>query len=114
MAIHSSFVRDVWISATPRVTSHPFTYPHVWTLLASNSILSMMKASLTSIIRLSLTYPHIPDKVQMNNHQALFVVSIRLIFAFSTPISICLLVRFVRNVALSIVVVSIEKRDFSF
>ena len=107
-------VRDVWISATPRVTSHPFIYPRVWTVLASNSLLSMMKASLASIIRLSLTYPHIPDKVQMNNHQALYLVSICLIFAFSTPLSICLLVWFVRNVALSMVVVSIKKRDFSF
>ena len=33
MVIHSSFVRNVWISATPRVTFHLFTFSHVWTLL---------------------------------------------------------------------------------
>ena len=80
MVIHSGFVRNVWISATPRVSSHPFTYPHVWTL--SNSLLSMMKALLALVIRLSLTYPHVPDKAQMNNYQASYLVSIRLIFSF--------------------------------
>ena len=30
----------------------------------------------------SLTYPHIPDKARMNNHQASYLVSIHLIFAF--------------------------------
>ena len=28
------------------------------------------------------TYPHIPDEAQMNNHQASYLVSIRLIFVF--------------------------------
>ena len=81
MVIHSSFVRNVWISATPRASSHPFTYPHFWTLLIGNSLLNMMKASLTLVIRLSLTYPHVPDKARMNNNQASYLVSIRLIFS---------------------------------
>ena len=59
-----------------------FTHPHVWTLLANNSLLSMMKASLALVIRLSLTYPHIPDKARINNHQTSYLVSIRLIFVF--------------------------------
>ena len=28
------------------------------------------------------TYPHVPDEAQMNNHQASYLVSIRLIFIF--------------------------------
>ena len=28
------------------------------------------------------TYPHVPDEAQMNNHQASYLVSIRLIFVF--------------------------------
>ena len=28
------------------------------------------------------TYPHVPDEAQMNNHQALYLVSIHLIFVF--------------------------------
>ena len=88
MVIHSSFVWNVWIKATPKVTSHPFTYLHVWTLLTNSSLLSMMKASPVSVIGLSLTYPPVPDKAQMNNHQASYLVSIRLIFAF--PIMILL------------------------
>ena len=80
MVIHSSFVRNVWISATPRISSHPFTYPHLWTLLISNSLLNMMKTSLALVIRLSLTYPHVLGKAWMNNHQASYLVSIRLIF----------------------------------
>ena len=78
MAIHSSFVRNVWISATPRVSSHPFTYPHVWTL--SNSLLSMMKALLALVIQLSLCYPHVSDKAQMNNHQASYLVWSLMVF----------------------------------
>ena len=44
--IHSSFVRNVWISAMRRVTSHPFSYTHVLTLLTSNLLLSMIKPRL--------------------------------------------------------------------
>ena len=83
MVIYSSFVRNMWISATPRVSSHPFTYPHLWTLLISNSLLSMMKALLVLFIRLSFTYPHIPDKARINNHQASHLVSIHLTFSFN-------------------------------
>ena len=60
----------------------PFTYPHILTLLTSNSLLSMMIASLASVIQLSFTYPHVSDEAQMNNHQASHLVSIRLIFVF--------------------------------
>ena len=28
------------------------------------------------------TYPHVPDEARMNNHQASYLVSIRLIFVF--------------------------------
>ena len=87
MVIHSSFVRNVWISATPRVSSHPFTYQHLWTLLISNSLLSMMEASLALVIQLSLTYPHVPDKARMNNHQASYLVSIRLIVSLLHKLS---------------------------
>ena len=59
-----------------------FTCPHVLVLLTSNSLLSMMIASLASVIQLSLTYPHVPDEAQMNNHQASYLVSIHLIFVF--------------------------------
>ena len=60
----------------------PFTYPHILTLLTSNSLLSMMIASLASVIQLSLTYPHVSDEAQMNNHLASYLVSIHLIFIF--------------------------------
>ena len=40
----------------------------------------MMIASLASVIQLSLTYPHVFDEAQVNNHQASYLVSIRLIF----------------------------------
>ena len=53
MVIHLTFVRNVWVSVTPGVSSHPFTYQHVWTLLLSNSLLSKMKASLGLVIQLS-------------------------------------------------------------
>ena len=87
MIIHLSFIRNVWISATPSATvTLPFTYPHILTLLTSNSFLSMMIASLASVIQLPLTYPHVPDKAQMNNHQASYLVSIRLIFVFNDNI----------------------------
>ena len=83
MIIHLSFIRNVWISATPSATvTLPFTYPHILTLLTSNSLLSVMIASLALVIQLSLTYPHIPHKAQMNNDQAPYLVSIRLIFVF--------------------------------
>ena len=73
----------MWISATPIASvTLPFTYPHILTLLTSNSLLSMMIASLASVIQLSLTYPHIPDEAQMNNHQASYLVSIYLILIF--------------------------------
>ena len=70
MVIHFSFV----------------TYPHLWTLLISNSLLSIMKASLALVSWLYLTYPHIPDKARMNNHQASYLVSICLIFVKQTQI----------------------------
>ena len=83
MIIHLSFNRNVWISATPSDTvTLPFTYPHILTLLTSNSLLSMMIALLASVIQLSLTYPHILDEAQINNHQASYFVSIRIIFVF--------------------------------
>ena len=71
----------MWISATLSATvTLPFTYPHILKLLASDSLLSLMIASLASVIQLFLTYPHVPDEAQMNNHQASYLVSIRLIF----------------------------------
>ena len=85
MIIHSSFTRKVWISATPSAcVILPFTYSDILTLLSSNSLLSMMIPSLASVIQLSLTYPHVPDEARMNNHQASYLVSICLIFVFST------------------------------
>ena len=60
-----------------------FTYPHILTLLTSNSLL--MIAWLASVIQLSLTYPHIPDEAQMNKWSPSFIrgeVSFRLIFVF--------------------------------
>ena len=60
----------------------PSLYPHILTLLTSNSLLSMMIASLASVIQLSLTYPRVPDEAQVNNHQASYLASIRLIFIF--------------------------------
>ena len=42
----------------------------------------MTIASLASVIQLSLTYPHVPDEARMNNHQALYLVSISLILVF--------------------------------
>ena len=84
MIIHLRFIWNVWISATPSATvTLPFSYPHILKLLTSNSLLSMMIASLASVIQLSLTYPHVPDEAQMNNNQALYLVSIRLIFVFT-------------------------------
>ena len=85
MIIHSSLIRNVWISATPIANSVtlPFTYPQVLTPLKSNSLLSMMVASLAFIIQLSLTYSHIPDEAQMYNYQASYLVSIRLIFVIT-------------------------------
>ena len=68
------------------VTFH-FTYPHILTLLTSNSLLSMI-ASLALVIQLSLTYPHVPDEAQMNNHQASYLVSIRLIFVFPSILQV--------------------------
>ena len=40
----------------------------------------LRKASLALVIWLSLTYPQVPDKAQMNNHQASYLVSICWIF----------------------------------
>ena len=89
MIIHSSFVRNVWISATPSAcVTLPFTYPHVLTLLKSTSLLSMMIALLALVIQLSLTYPHVPDEARMNNHQASYLVSIHLIFVLTDQISL--------------------------
>ena len=71
----------MWISATPSASvTLPFTYPHILALLTSNSLLSMMIASLALVIQLSLTYPHVPDEAQMNYLQASYLVSIHLIF----------------------------------
>ena len=83
-----SFIRNVWISATPSASiTLPFTYPHILTLLTSNSLLSLMIASLASVIQLSLTYSHVPDEAKMkNNHQASYFVSIHLIFVFQMTI----------------------------
>ena len=84
MIIHLSFIRNMWISATPSATvTLLFTYLHTLTLLTSNSLLSRMIALPASVIQLSLTYPHVPDEVQMNNHQASYLVSICLIFVFT-------------------------------
>ena len=83
MIIHLSVIKNVWISPTPSASvTLPFTYPHILTLLKSNSLLSMMIASVVSVIQLSLTYPHIPDGAQMNNHQTSDLVSIPLSFVF--------------------------------
>ena len=86
MIIHSSFIRNMWISATLSVcVTLPFTYPHVLKLLTSNSLLSMI-ASLASVIQKSLTYPHLPGEAQLNNHQASCLVSIHLIFVFTSNV----------------------------
>ena len=90
MIINSSFIKNVWISVTLPFTylyvlcftfcvTLPF-YPQVPTLLTSNSLLGMMIASLASVIQLSLTYTHAPDDARINNRQASYLVSIRLIF----------------------------------
>ena len=84
MIIHLSFIRNVWIGATPSASvTLPFTYPHILTLLTSNSLLSMMIPSLASIIQLSVTYPLVPDEAQKNNHQDSYLLSIRLILVLS-------------------------------
>ena len=81
MIFHSSFIRNVWISAKPSsCVTLPFTYPQVLTLLAINSLLSMRIASF------SVTYPHTPDKAQMNHHQASYLVRTPLIFLFYTSV----------------------------
>ena len=76
--------KRVWTSATPiAAVTLSFTYPHILTLLTSNSLL--MIAWLASVIQLSLTYPHIPDEAQMNKWSPSFIrgeVSFRLIFVF--------------------------------
>ena len=78
------------VSATPSASvTLPFTYPHIVTLLTSNSLLSMMIASLASVIQLSLTYPHVTDEAQLNNHQASYLVSIRLILVLHLPRNFC-------------------------
>ena len=83
MIIYLSFIRNVWIRSTHSASVIlPFTYPHILTLLTSNSLLSMKIAWLASVIQLSLTYPHVPDEAQVNNHQASYLVSICLIFLF--------------------------------
>ena len=83
MVIRLSFIRNVWISATPSASvTLPFTYPHILTLPTSNSLLSMMIAWLATVIQLSLTYLHVPDEAQINNHQASYLARIRLIIVF--------------------------------
>ena len=54
----------------------------------------MMIASLASVIQLPLTYPHVPDEAQMNNHQASYLVSIRLIFVFYDVTYVSMQLRF--------------------
>ena len=58
----------------------PFHLSIQLTLQTSNSLLSMIKASLTSdlpdLTWSYLAYPHVPDKTWMNNHQASYLVSI--------------------------------------
>ena len=91
MIIHLSFIRNVRISATPSATvTLPFTNPYILTLLTRNSLLSMMIASLTSVIQLSLTYSHVPDEAQINNHQASYVVSIHLIFVMKSNLALAI------------------------
>ena len=75
--LHQERVNSVTYSDS--VTPPPFTYPHILTLLTSNSLVSMI-ASLSSVFQLPLTYPHIPDEAQMNNHQASYLVSFHFIF----------------------------------
>ena len=83
MNIHSSFIRNIWISTTPNTyATLPFTYPHVLTLLTSNSLLSMMIAWLASVLQMFLTYPHVPDETRINSHQSSYLVKIHLIFVF--------------------------------
>ena len=56
-----TFIRNVWISATPSACATlPFTYPYILALLTNTSLLSMMIALLASVIQ--LTYPHVPDE----------------------------------------------------
>ena len=61
---------------------HPFTYSHLWALMISNSLLSMMKASLALVTDCFSHLSNVPDKARMNNHRASYLVSIRLILAF--------------------------------
>ena len=83
MIIHSSFIMNLWISAiSSACVTLPFTYPHVLTLLTSNSLLRIMIASLALVIQPSLTYPLVPNETQMNNHQASYLVSTHLILVF--------------------------------
>ena len=87
---HLSFIRNVWINVTPSASvTLPFTYPHILTLLTSNSLLSMMIVLLASVIQRSLTYPHVPDEAQINNHQASYLASIRLIFIYIYIFLLC-------------------------
>ena len=71
MIAQLSFIRNMSISATPSAcVTLPFTYLHILTLLASNSLLSIRIASF------SLTYPHVPDEPGMNHHQASYLLGI--------------------------------------
>ena len=57
--IHLHFIRNMWISSTASASvTLPFTYRHILTLLTSNLLLSMMIASLVSVIQLSLSLIH--------------------------------------------------------
>ena len=81
MTVPSSFIKNVSISAKQSACfTLLFTYPQVLTLLAINSLLSMRIASF------SVTYPHTPDKAQMNHHQASYLVRTPLIFLFYTSV----------------------------
>ena len=68
--IHSSFIRNLWISATPTLLSvHHSTYTaHTYTSLACVDYLT-----------LSLTYSHVLDETRMNIQQTSNLVSILLI-----------------------------------
>ena len=85
MIIHSSFIRNVWISATPSAcVTLTFTYPHVLTLLTS----------WLPVIRLSLSLIHtFLMKPGMKIHQASYLVSSRLIFLFKQTFHVCYLLR---------------------
>ena len=80
--LHQERVNKCHTHITNSVTL-PFTYPQILTLLASNSLLSMMVTSFAFVIQLSLAYSHVPNEALMYNYQASYLVSIRLIFVIT-------------------------------